>query len=951
LRSLIDTDQDGAGPYLALADLESRRELNEARLYAEAALARDPDGAAAWVSLIRLGKLSATDVARRPEYGRASEATRLFATGVALSRAGGVRESIEALTRAHGLRPADWDIAGALYGAHLSLGLLPETRTLLEQVLRQAQDGKDAERVAITNGRLGELLLNLNEFQSAIPILSVAATTLSQLGLRAAAQARRQSLALAHYYAGDYESASREAEQAWREARDQGHKPNEGRALGLMATLSYQMGDFGRAADWFERALALAREADDQGSEADLRAGLAELYGVVGQPMLALRMARSAVFEAHRKRKVWLEGRLLVTLGVTAAQNGRLAEAEAAYGAAAGQVHSNRDWFAEADVLIRRGDLRLAMRRWTAAHDLFTDALAIARRIDSRTQELRARVGVGRSALHLGRAAEAVAEFEAALQLSEGVGSLTQSAAALTGLGKARQASGNIAMAAEAYRRAIEQIERARGNVGAPDERAAFLATQTEAYRGLVDCLLRSSDDPDGRLQEAFATAEAVRARSFAEMLGIGAGGNAGLGPQTRAREQLESRITAMQLRGHSSSSGTAPSAELVKAQEEYQLLQWKLQRGGDPQSAKSEGPPSLATVRAALPADALLLEYSLGESRSWLFVVSSERVTAVSLPPARRIEEAGRRLREALTLPRAIDRTKLLSSARRLYEFLLEPALVKYPRKRRLIVAGDGALHSIPFEALVATARPELPWQEQSFVAKRWEVRYIPSARVWLSLRGRVRPPQGLLAFGGIPAGSENDRGWSALPFSTAEVRTLAALYGSHGLVRTGADATEERWRKDVATGDFGVLHMATHGVLNSRFPWFSGLVLAKSRERDGSDGILQGFEIARVRLPQALVVLSACETGLGRALDGEGLTGLTQAFLIAGASSAIVSLWRVEDRHTSEFMTVLHRKLTAGDSPASALRRARLALLNAPETAHPYYWAAFVLTGGGPL
>jgi CHAT domain-containing protein len=183
-------------------------------------------------------------------------------------------------------------------------------------------------------------------------------------------------------------------------------------------------------------------------------------------------------------------------------------------------------------------------------------------------------------------------------------------------------------------------------------------------------------------------------------------------------------------------------------------------------------------------------------------------------------------------------------------------------------------------------------------------------------------------------------------LPDAERQVRQVQALYGSRATAYLGDEASEARFKRD-APGR-AVLHLATHGVLDERSPLYSHVVLTPGRGAGGDDGLLEAWEILRLRLDAEVVVLSACDTARGRIAPGEGVIGMTWAFFAAGARALVVSQWQVEATSTTRLMTAFHRGLAEGRvSKADALRAASLELLRTPEHAHPFYWAGFVLVG----
>ena len=213
------------------------------------------------------------------------------------------------------------------------------------------------------------------------------------------------------------------------------------------------------------------------------------------------------------------------------------------------------------------------------------------------------------------------------------------------------------------------------------------------------------------------------------------------------------------------------------------------------------------------------------------------------------------------------------------------------------------------------------------------------PSAAVWLAL---ARSPPGRATAGTLAFAPRPD----ALPASRREVAAIARLAGPEPLVLTGGAATEDAFRREAPTRR--VLHLATYGVLNKHNPLFSYVDLAPG---GGQDGRLEVHEVFGLRLQADLVVLSACQTGLGSGAladvpTGDDWVGLTRAFLHAGAARVVATLWPVEDQATAALMERFYEGLAAGADPARALALAQRALLAAPATMHPFYWAGFVIT-----
>jgi CHAT domain-containing protein len=265
--------------------------------------------------------------------------------------------------------------------------------------------------------------------------------------------------------------------------------------------------------------------------------------------------------------------------------------------------------------------------------------------------------------------------------------------------------------------------------------------------------------------------------------------------------------------------------------------------------------------------------------------------------------------------------------------------------------------LWDLPFQALLATPN--------RFMIENASIAYAPSLTVLHEMMKRRRNQRGdsgsgtLLALGNPALGKETieraaltlrDEKLDPLPEAEKEVKALGQLYGNaRSKVYIGAEAREDRLKAEATQA--GVLHFATHGILNNASPMYSHIVLAQGKKNE--DGLVEAWELMQLDLKADLAVLSACETARGRFGAGEGVIGLTWAMFIAGVPSTVVSQWKVESASTRDLMLGFHRQLRAPApakakmTKAEALRRAALNVMKNPETSHPFYWAGFVLVG----
>lgn len=352
----------------------------------------------------------------------------------------------------------------------------------------------------------------------------------------------------------------------------------------------------------------------------------------------------------------------------------------------------------------------------------------------------------------------------------------------------------------------------------------------------------------------------------------------------------------------------------------------------------------TVAQVRAALRPDEALVDYLLLDSLVAVNVVRHNRAATVVLPASSpTVATLTSELRRTL-VPQYAGRVDLArlrfntAAARRLHSILVQPIDSLLHGARRVFIVPDGPLHQLPFEALVeghvnGSPHDSAPKLQERYLIDRYAVTYLPSARFLSSTRAGVRkyaPAVGRVILVGQTA-----------PGVAAEIAAIKSVWSpARTSTVQGAAATETAVR-DLGAADAAILHVASHAVADDRDPMASHIELAADSL---NDGYMHTGEIAAARTRAQLVVLSACETISGPLFAGEGPMGLARAFLVSGARSVVASMWPI-GAATSSLMTEFHRGLSAGESTATALRAAKLALRTRPETAHPFYWASFVL------
>lgn len=584
--------------------------------------------------------------------------------------------------------------------------------------------------------------------------------------------------------------------------------------------------------------------------------------------------------------------------------------------------------------------------------------------------------------------------------------------------------------AAGFYRESILALEsQANRWGGGRNVREGFRAKYANYYREYIGLLVTQ-----GKREEAFAVLERARARTLLETLTTGhVDVRQGAAPELISKERLlETTLKAKSKRRlsllsdkHMDEQIKFIEKEISELTSEYQGIEAQLRSDSPGYTALTQPKPLNAKEiqQQLLDSSTMLLEYSLGEQRSYVFAVTPGSLRVFELPPQKKIETIARRLYALLTtenrhLPGETEEQRILrlASAKTAYDetaaalsqMILRPVAEQLQNKRLLIVA-DGALHYVPFAALPEPkGRSANSHIEPALLILSHEIVNLPSASVLAVLERQAsnrRPApktvsvladpvfdKGDIRVKAVPAGAQQNGSGATRAANktgdqqskTEQSRWLANLTRSavdlgwgqkrHGKVylprlqftrleanaiTTGAlpgqsfKALDFKASRATAVSpnlaNYRIVHFATHAIVNNTHPELSGLVFSLVDEQgEPQDGFLGLQDIYNLDLPAELVVLSACETGLGKSMEGEGLVGLTRGFMYAGASRVAASLWKIDDRATAEFMRRFYRALFGQKMrPAAALRAAQLEMRKDPRWSSPYFWAAFQIQG----
>lgn len=630
-----------------------------------------------------------------------------------------------------------------------------------------------------------------------------------------------------------------------------------------------------------------------------------------------------------------------------------------------------------ANAKFRLGNSLLLRGRPAEAVEPLAEAVALHAETGDRRAEAIARGALGTALSRAGETERAAAQLGEALAATRELGDPVAVAWSLHRQAEAL-AEADPERARHLLEEAIEGIERVRSGLGVDPLRAHFFEGPRRLWELYVDLLVAT-----GAPRDAFAASERGRARALLDLLTEARVDlHQDLAPPLReearrAEEQmhwLRSELAAAVGTAGSGERLAELRARLADAERDWWRVE-RTMREASPRYRRLQAPAivGIEELQERLPPGRALLEYWLGRDRAYVFVVTRDRFKTVPLGDPSDLAARVGELRSAIT--GLLPPSRLAGPAHALYRDVLAPALAVAGELDELVVVPDGPLHLVPFEVLVTSAPGSArSFGELDFLVRRVAISYAPSATVLTHLEidregaktaSSAAPPR-LVAFadptldrppvldcGPIappPDGTGESsvrRGFDPLTGARDEASAIATALGDRTVVFAGAEASEVRVKRDPEVAAAERLHFAVHGLACETFPERSGLVLAAGEDSD-EDGFLQAREIFGLRLAADLVVLSACDSGSGKLLSGEGVIGLTRAFFYAGAPTAVVSLWPVSDRSTAELMKTFYTALDHGDDKAVALQQARLRLIDrGGRYAAPFYWAPFVLLG----
>ena len=913
-------------------------------------------------------------------------------------------KSASAENRSTALKVQAWAL-DTLGRVHNEFGDRKKAVELFTQALAIRKQLNDRPGTIVTLNNLAIVHQAMGDPRKSLQFLTETRDLLKDLGDRAKEGAFLNNMCVVYEDIAEYAKAIESCNQALSIRHELEDERGAATVLNSLGNVYGDIGAYERALDLYNQSQALyAKFGSDSGQAIEFN-NLGWLYASLGDYEKAIEFYNKS-FEIFRKQgNQFRQGNALSNIAANYADVGDFKKAleinqEALkLRIAASNIEGQAITYNNiASCYSRLGERQKAV-------DYYQRSIEIHRKTDPR-QLASALRNLGSVYRELGELQKATDSLSEALEITRRIGDQSGEAGTLSLLAQVERDQGKLLDAKQHVEAALASVESTRVSLKDRKLRTSFFASVRKYHEVYIDVLMRLHErNPAGGFDvAALKASENARARSLLESLSeVNAGIEQGVDPTLLARErtlrQLLSNKAELQMRllsrDHTEEQATSMVRDLDALTAEYDQVQTQI-RQNNPRYTALTQPQSLNLEEIQsrlLDPNTVLLEYSLGADKSYAFLVSPSSLKTFALPKREEVETASRRVYDLATASDRVvpnetleQRNKRLAqadsdypaAASTLSQMLLGPLATELKNKR-LLVVGEGVLQYVPFAAL-----PDPDQSPQPLIANH-EIINLPSASVLGVLRTEKKsrpsatklvavfadpvfgPQDPRLSSQGEKPGADNAiseqagdvkrsaeesglNGFARLRFSRAEAEQIMQLVPRNNSLEALDFAANRTAATTADLKNYRIVHFATHGLINSRHADLSGIVLSLvDREGKPENGFLRLYDIYNMNLSADLVVLSACQTALGKDIKGEGLVGLTRAFMYAGASRIVASLWRTEDRATALLMKRFYEGMLSGNgmSPAAALRKAQLSMWQDKRWKQPRYWAAFTIQG----
>jgi CHAT domain-containing protein/Tfp pilus assembly protein PilF len=1037
LRDASQQDHDGSAArkkYREALELEGKRNAQALRLaiaaFGEALPlwrnAGDRQMEADTLAHLAINNVNLNEVSKGLEYfdqaallyralgKRTDEADMLTSLGSTYYTQGEMQKALEYLHQALLLREMTKDVLGesvtltVLGGVYEALGQPEKALANYNRAMPLSRTAGDLRSQAYLLNNIGVLHAKTGKLHEALEYLKQAPPLYHAANARSEESQALTTIAGVYGDLGERQKALESLNRALPLAREVGDKYAESYTLMRMGTNYNAIGEKQKALDHYNQALELSRIAGDRRGQANILAFIGAFYSALDEKQKALAYYNQVLGLVRGAGDRRSEAGALTNIGEVYAALGDRKKALDYYNQSLTIRREVSDRLGEAVTLAVIGSLYASAGEIEKGVDALTRSLTLRREMGDRGGEASALTRLGIVFRTTTENEKALKHFDEALSLWRNVGDRGSEASVLYNIAGVSLERGEYLKARESIEAAVNIAESVRNKFASQDMRTSYSASVQQYYASNINILMRLHKErpAEGHAARALQVSERARARTLLESLGEArAGLRHGVDEQLleserdllqklNARAERQSRLLS---RKDVTDEFAALQTELTKLTTEYQNIQTEIRRKSPRYAALTQPTPlTLSEIQNnLLDDDTILLEYALGDDRSFLWLVTKTSLNSYELPKRAEIEASAREVYALLSDTKRAQGSEInaqyQAAVRKLSDILLAPAAAQLKAKR-LVVVSDGAMQYIPFSALPVPAGSSQNSVTEP-LASIFEIVSLPSASTLAVLRretgNRTRVSKTVAIFAdpvfsdrderleavkiGLPKGDEkttaslggtrsflerayNWRGETdgelvlpRLPFTRREADAiLSAAPAGSALTALDFQANRQTALSQNLSA-YRIVHFATHGLLHSEHPELSGVVLSLVNEKGQPvDGFLRLNEIYNLDLAAELIVLSACQTALGKEVKGEGLIGLTRGFMYAGSPRVVASLWKVDDVATAELMKIFYQKMLRGRmAPSAALRAAKIQMMKQKRWNAPFYWAAFELQG----
>jgi CHAT domain-containing protein/tetratricopeptide (TPR) repeat protein len=754
------------------------------------------------------------------------------------------------------------------------------------------------------------------------------------------------------------------------------NKKEEGNCLNNIGLYFWKIGNYSNALTNYEKAYNLARSTSNVLGEAECLNNIGLIYREIGNYERAVDSLTEALAIDQKLNNGTQILSDLNNLGATyrnkALQSGNQEDYEAATITLDNCLLLAKrlnDKHAQIRVMNNLGGIRSDLGDFVTSLAYFESAFITAESVPDKEAMSMILNNTGVVQFNLGNFEKSTNLYQRAIDLALEIRGGQVLWEAYLEMGNSFKKQSRIEEAITSYKNSINIIESIRSTIDLEESKASYLGSdkRIEAYQNLIDILSSLSLSKNNGIYkyEAFHYLEKAKSRAFLDSLEVSEvniSQDIDMKQSNQEKEMMKeiSRLYTELLLPNLGPEKNNNILRQIKACEEKSDELKRQIRATSPAYSNLKYPEIITyeeVQKTLAEPHTTFLAYSLGKEQSFGFAITKDNLRIFRAPSRKEIQKQVIEYRKIISDKDSRD----FRGGRILYEELVGPGIDR--GTRRLVIVPDDILNLLPFETL------RIDGPDKKWLVEECAVSYVPSLSALRELAKRKRvagagPRKDLLAFGDPYYGANEDRlhgqapdlfqdfylnptiNFFRLKFSGLEVERIASMFkGSRKRVFERKEASEEHLKAEKLS-DYKIIHFAAHGLIDDKKPARSSIILALDEE-PSEDGFLQMREIFNLKMNADLVVLSACQTGLGQFIRGEGIEGLSRAFFYGGASSVLMSLWAVNDEATCQLMERFYHHLKSSESSTVALREAKLEMIHSPVFRHPFYWAGFIING----